>query len=142
METRRKNKRLKSYNYTEKRERLKKNILKIEKGLLSVKSQSELLQLSGYSVMTSTQNRKAIPDLVEEIYPAENRLQKLKELGLDRDDIAEHKKIEIETIKELNKLQGSYSPSKLEHSGSIDTNADELKEIANSLKGLLNEPES
>jgi hypothetical protein len=69
----RKNKRLKSYNYTEKREKLKKVV---EKAITSSKktTKSQIAKEANYNGNPNTNTTRAIPDMIEELYPLSQQL--------------------------------------------------------------------
>ncbi|MCA9386214.1 hypothetical protein KC717_06225 [Candidatus Dojkabacteria bacterium] len=112
MTTKRKNKRLKSYNYTEKRAKLEKVTKQAVKNG-EKKSQQELAREAGY-IGPNARTLSAIPEMVEEVYSTKDRVERVVAIGKDREDDLGRLKLELDTIREINKIAGTYAPEKIE----------------------------
>ena len=106
------------FNYTAKKEKAKKLLLNHINGKDKIDSISDLLRKSGYSEksLNNMQIRMGIYDIIEELYSLETRVIDLMKI---KDDGEASNGDKINTIREINKMAGSYAPAKTE---SITTN--------------------
>lgn len=119
---RRKNKRLKNYNYTEKREKLLKVVAKhIEEG--EIVSQRQMAREAGYT-SGSPNVLRAIPEMVEEIYPTREQLDDHINITKFGD---EYGMVKLKGHDMLYKLRGSYAPIKTANLNINDNLTDEEK---------------
>jgi hypothetical protein len=117
--------RQKSYNYTPKREKLKKVVEKaMEQSIMTGKqvSKDQLAKEAGYKNTPNGDTTKAIPEMLEEIYPVTQQLEDHVAITREGD---EQGAVKLKGHDMLYKLRGSYQPNETKLSGEL-TNKHEL----------------
>jgi hypothetical protein len=121
--------RLKTYNHTARRDNLTRNVGKVVEGEVVYKSKGEMLEASGYKKSNREGIAQTVQQVVEEVYPQKERTVRIMEIGRDREDDAFQKRLELETLKELNKMQGSYAAERVEVETTQQHSISDLQDI-------------
>lgn len=116
IEPKRKNKRLKNFNYTERHDNVVKNVKAVIEGKKIYASKKELLMDSGYtesSAMTyaapNNDKSRSLQQIINDIDPVEQRIERIKRKG-EAAESAEQYAASLKAEEILNKMAGTYAP--------------------------------
>lgn len=100
--------RQKSYNYTEKHDRLAKNVEMVKSGELEVSSATELMEKSGYNAPSDAKKQKGVIAIVNEVWSTQERAQDVKRITKAA-EMGEQYTAALKGIDIANKMTGDYA---------------------------------